>query len=1290
MQAMPRKPSRCGFATGFLAVALALGCGLDQDSARAQVSAGGLRTRVNGSGLGSCSAGVCQVQGGIQAGPNRFQRFSSFDTRPAAIRGVQIETGGSRNLVVGVSAPGGTFLNKPVQLLQPANLFWLSPGGIWLGQGGSIHQAPNLLLSTSSSLNLGRRSYNAITASPQEAAGFFAAPAVDFAGLRTASGSLNALGLEGRGPVTLAGGLLTVEQALAVDAGLGGVRSQAGAARTRLEAGETIRLRGQELELTGVDLRAGNDRQRGLIHAQTEGSLKLAASTAEGAELLLWGRQIQLKDSQLFAPRGLIRLESTDPAGAGTTLSLLRSQLDVGVRSAADLRSPAGFGQIVDGVVIYEENPTPTIALFARGDLKVAGSQLLASQDIDNLRRSGLPPETQVELGDTSGNVVLRASGLLEVQQSRLKADATDNLAGNIGLIGERGLRLSHAFLSASEGAGSGDLRLWSNGGIEIESSTLIASSGNRAETPNPLGRGNSWFTGGGITMSNNSSTVPITIKDSQLLTPYGTQGHVLADAALDLFDFFDDNDGGNMLGGGTISLFSKGGIRIGEGSSLMASGLAKDAEEAFGGSIQLINEGAAPLVVEANSLISASGGSLQPDWQNPENPWALSPAREGLIQLWSAGDLILENSRLIVSSDLPFPPAETTGSRIATVAAGNLELRGADLTTWAYRTPSPEESATPGYVQLLAGQNITAIDSSLELTGNTLAPTTILSGAGEPNLEGLTISSATETAAAPPVIGQDPEIDLRIAEFRQPQDLDLPYDFSAESASSFLQEWSRNTGLTPEINLVITPDGTQLILESDIGNRRRTESLSADPAPPLNTGEGLSTSLLLPEPQRPADPGLLPPVEALSREATLETLQLGEEKAARDAIETLALQGAGSPRTLTVPELQARLKAATLLQPTPRRETIPNPNPYRPAVVRLNLAQARETDEAQIDLIYIPPEGEPRGWRRQVKRQQLKALIQSVQGQISRMEPLDDGDAAQLQSLLLGPLLPQLATDRITALVIAADRGLQAIPFSALPFMRGQEGSRVAITMTPALSLTSWERPAEGSGSSRLLLAGATTFPNGLAPLPMVGQELSSLASIYPADVLLNESFTATALQERTRQGRYKQIHIASHAEFASGGSAVIHTGGKPITIKELGAALQTTTGRTPDLVSLSACRTTLGDERSELGLVGIALSSGSHSGIGTLWYVDDTANAAFFAQFYRYLKAGHSKDIALSRTQDDFRLGLIQVKGEKVVNGEGDVLLQGLNRGNQLRFANGFRHPYYWAGAVLSGSPW
>ena len=48
-------------------------------------------------------------------------------------------------------------------------------------------------------------------------------------------------------------------------------------------------------------------------------------------------------------------------------------------------------------------------------------------------------------------------------------------------------------------------------------------------------------------------------------------------------------------------------------------------------------------------------------------------------------------------------------------------------------------------------------------------------------------------------------------------------------------------------------------------------------------------------------------------------------------------------------------------------------------------------------------------------------------------------------------------------------------------------------------------------------------------------------------------------------------------------------------------------------DLVVLSACRTILGDEDSELGFAGLALQAGARSAIGTLWYVDDVVTSAF-----------------------------------------------------------------------------
>jgi CHAT domain-containing protein len=125
-------------------------------------------------------------------------------------------------------------------------------------------------------------------------------------------------------------------------------------------------------------------------------------------------------------------------------------------------------------------------------------------------------------------------------------------------------------------------------------------------------------------------------------------------------------------------------------------------------------------------------------------------------------------------------------------------------------------------------------------------------------------------------------------------------------------------------------------------------------------------------------------------------------------------------------------------------------------------------------------------------------------------------------------------------------------------------------------------------------------------------------------------------------------------------------------------------------DLVSLSACRTTLGDESSELGLVGLALRTGSRSGLGTLWFVDDAASAGFFVQFYRQLARGLSKDEALQSTRRAFRNGEIRVRGDSLLGPDGSPLIQGLSPGDRARFAEGLSHPYFWAGVVLSGSPW
>ena len=114
-------------------------------------SSGGLGTRINGVLGGRCSKGLCRIDGGAKSGSNRFHRLTEFDTR-GAIQGVSIKSDGVRNMVLGVTASDGSFIDKKISLSSPAHLFLLSPGGIQLMPGASFVQIPQLTLSTASQL----------------------------------------------------------------------------------------------------------------------------------------------------------------------------------------------------------------------------------------------------------------------------------------------------------------------------------------------------------------------------------------------------------------------------------------------------------------------------------------------------------------------------------------------------------------------------------------------------------------------------------------------------------------------------------------------------------------------------------------------------------------------------------------------------------------------------------------------------------------------------------------------------------------------------------------------------------------------------------------------------------------------------------------------------------------------------------------------------------------------------------------------------------------------------------
>ena len=279
-----------------------------------------------------------------------------------------------------------------------------------------------------------------------------------------------------------------------------------------------------------------------------------------------------------------------------------------------------------------------------------------------------------------------------------------------------------------------------------------------------------------------------------------------------------------------------------------------------------------------------------------------------------------------------------------------------------------------------------------------------------------------------------------------------------------------------------------------------------------------------------------------------------------------------------------------------------------------------------------------------------------------------------------------------INALLLSLDRELQSIPFSALPIPGGVLGDKVALTVTPTLRLTDLGQPLIAP-ATQTLLAGATRFRNGLAPLPMARQELEHIAALLPGSpMLLDDEFNLGNLRGKLKLPLVRRLHLATHADFRvdDAQSARIFTATDELQLAQLAPDVQSRGNQQLDLVVLSACRTSLGDEERELGIAGLALQTGATSALGTLWYVDDAAAAAFSIQFHQFLRQGFRKDQALQATQDQFRRGVIRVESGQIVNGSGQPLVVGLSRADQVRLGSDLWHPYYWAGVILSGRPW
>lgn len=237
-----------------------------------------------------------------------------------------------------------------------------------------------------------------------------------------------------------------------------------------------------------------------------------------------------------------------------------------------------------------------------------------------------------------------------------------------------------------------------------------------------------------------------------------------------------------------------------------------------------------------------------------------------------------------------------------------------------------------------------------------------------------------------------------------------------------------------------------------------------------------------------------------------------------------------------------------------------------------------------------------------------------------------------QLYDLLIRDLERELNEAKPEAVVFINDGLLRNVPMAAL-----FDGKQFLLEKYPlAVSLgLNFVSSMEHSENWQPLIFGLGVAIPPFNALPYIERETEEIQAILGGKRFLNQEFTWHNFQEQIINENYPVVHLATHGRF--GGNAentFLQAFERQISLAEL-ESLLSNRQEAIELLTLSACQTAAGNNRSTLGLAGVALRSGVRSTLGTLWFVDDAATVDLMRDFYQYLREGMTKAEALRQAQ-------------------------------------------------------
>jgi CHAT domain-containing protein len=322
-----------------------------------------------------------------------------------------------------------------------------------------------------------------------------------------------------------------------------------------------------------------------------------------------------------------------------------------------------------------------------------------------------------------------------------------------------------------------------------------------------------------------------------------------------------------------------------------------------------------------------------------------------------------------------------------------------------------------------------------------------------------------------------------------------------------------------------------------------------------------------------------------------------------------------------------------------------------------------------RIEVIVSIP-GEPlRNYKTYINQGESEQELRKILSTISSLEIKEPPRELMKKwyDILITPLERDLRTKDIKTLVFVSDGLLRGIPLSALYDGEKYLLEKYSVAIAPSLKLIK-PRPLTAQ-TLEVLAAGLTEARQGFSPLPGVKKELDNIKQEVLLEVLLlNETFNQTNFEKKFETSSFPIIHLATHGEFNSTAeNTFVLAWDDKINVYKLDQLLrrQDRRKRPVELLVLSACETAKGDDRSALGLAGVAVRAGARSTIASLWQVSDDSTQMLMTRLYEELsRSGQKGGEKINKAEALRRAQLSVLKNEQ------------------------FSNPFYWSAFILVGN--